>query len=85
MYTFFKPSKAKKSYENSVKICDFVPKPIGYIEFERFGLIGESYFISENFSYDFTIREVLKDTNFKDRENIFKTFAKFSFELHKKP
>lgn len=84
IYTFFKDSKAKKSYENSIKIADFTPKPIGFVEFKKFGLLDESYFISENFSYDFTIREVLKDTNFKDRENIFKTFAKFSFELHKK-
>lgn len=82
VYTFFKPSKAKKSYENSVKIGDFVPKPIGYIEFEKFGLIGESYFISENFKYDFTIREPLLDKDFLQREAIFKAFAEFTFKLH---
>ena len=82
VYTFFKPSKAKKSYENSVKISDFVPKPIGYIEFERFGLIGESYFISENFNYDFTIREPLVDKDFLQKEAVFKAFAEFTFKLH---
>ncbi|MDP2894607.1 MAG: hypothetical protein Q8N78_09625, partial [Sulfurimonas sp.] len=82
VYTFFKSSKAKKSYENSVKISDFVPKPICYIEFERFGLIGESYFISENFKYDFTIREPLLDKDFLQKEAIFKAFAEFTFKLH---
>lgn len=82
VYTFFKSSKAKKSYENSVKIGDFVPRPIGYIEFERFGLIGESYFISENFKYDFTIREPLLDKDFLQRDAVFKAFAEFTFKLH---
>lgn len=82
VYTFFRESKAKKSYDNSVKIIDFVPKPIGYIEFKKFGLINDSYFVSENFKYDFTIREPLLDEKFADKEAIFKSFAKFSYELH---
>ena len=38
-YTFFRGSKAKRSYDNSMKILDFVPKPIGYIEYKKFGLL----------------------------------------------
>lgn len=82
VYTFFKDSKAKKSYTNSIKIIDFVPKPIGYIEFKKFGLIDESYFVSENFEYDFTIREPLLNTHFLDKEDIFRAFAEFTYRLH---
>jgi serine/threonine protein kinase len=82
VYTFFKDSKAKKSYDNSIKIIDFVPKPIGYIEFDSFGLIADSYFISESFNFDFTIREPLLDAEYDDKENIFKEFAKFTYKLH---
>ena len=82
VYTFFRDSKAKKSYANSIKIVDFVPKPIGYIEFKKFGLINESYFVSENFEYDFTIREPLINRNFLDKESVFKAFAEFTFKLH---
>ena len=57
VYTFFKKSKAQKSYEYALKIKDFTPKPIGFIEFYKFGLLDESYFVSEKFDYDFTIRE----------------------------
>jgi len=84
VYTFFKFSKAEKSYLNSIRIIDFVPKPIGFIEFRQFGLISESYFVSENFHYDFTIREPLIDENFADKEAIFKAFAKFTLALHEK-
>ena len=82
IYTYFKSSKAQKSYENSLKIIDFTPKPIGYIEFTKFGLLNKSYFVSEKFDFDFTIREPLLDNNFKDKEEIFKQFAQFSFKLH---
>ena len=82
VYTFFRGTKAKKSYENSLKISSFVPQAIGYIEFRKFGLLSDSYFISEQFEYDFTIREVITEADFKDRENIFKELAKFTFLLH---
>ncbi|MEA1879405.1 MAG: lipopolysaccharide kinase InaA family protein [Campylobacterota bacterium] len=81
-YTFFRDSKAKKSYENSLKIMDFVPKPIGYTEFFKFGLLDESYFLCEKFNYDFTIREVLIDNHYDDKMNIFQTFADFTYDLH---
>ena len=82
VYSFFRDSKAKKSYEYSLKIGTFTPEPIGYIEFYTFLLLKESYFISKKFDYDFTIREPLLDASFLDRENIFKAFAKFTLELH---
>jgi serine/threonine protein kinase len=82
VYTFFKKSKAQKSYEYALKIKDFTPKPIGYIEFYESFLINDSYFISEKFDYDFTIREPLLDINFPNKNEIFKAFAQFTFDLH---
>ena len=82
VYTFFKKSKAQKSYEYALKIKDFTQKPIGFIEFYKFGLLDESYFVSEKFDYDFTIREPLLDINFPNKNEIFKAFAQFTFDLH---
>jgi len=85
VYSFFRNSKAKKSYLNGMKLINLninTPKPIGYIEFYKFGLLKQSYFISERFNYDFTIRKPLLDDNFKDKTDILKAFAKFTFELH---
>ena len=82
VYSFFRKSKARKSYEYSVKISKFVPKPIGYVEFYKGGLLHQSYFISEYFDYDFTIREPLLDKDFPKREAIFRAFARFTLELH---
>lgn len=82
VYTFFKDSKAKKSYDYSLRIASFTPKPIGYIEFFSAGLIEESYFVSEKFEYDFTIREPLLDADFAHRDEIFRAFARFTYALH---
>ncbi|QOP43167.1 hypothetical protein FJR45_04080 [Sulfurimonas sediminis] len=81
-YSFFRDSKAKKSYKYSHKLQDFTPMAIGYIEFYKFGLLNESYFVSEKFNYNFTIREPLLDINFPDREKIFRAFARFTLKLH---
>lgn len=81
-YTFFRDSKAKKSYDNSLKIIDFVPEPIAYAEFFRFGLLYDSYFLCEEFHYDFTIREIFLDYGFPDRENVLAAFAAFTYALH---
>ena len=81
-YSFFRDSKAKRSYDNSIKIVEFVPKPIGYAEYEKFGLLYDSYFVSEKYAYDFTIREVLLQNDFEGREDIFEQFASFTQALH---
>lgn len=83
-YALGKSSKAKKSYEYAVKISDFTPKPIGYSEFYHRGFLKQSYFIAHYFEYDFTIREVLLDSDFPNRETIFKAFANFTKDLHEK-
>ena len=41
-----------------------------------------SYYVSKNIEYNFSIREVIKDLNFKNRENILKLFSEFTFKLH---
>jgi len=81
-YTIFRDTKAKKSYDYSIKIGDFTPDPIAYMEFYTYGLLADSYFIAQKFEYDFTIREPLLEEHFEDKEKIFASFAEFTFQLH---
>ena len=86
-YAYLRGSKAKKSYENGMKLLELginSPEPIGYIEFYKNGLLKESFFISLHQPYDFLIREPLYEADFDDRENIIKQFAEFTYELHQK-
>ena len=81
-YTFFRDTKAKKSYDNSIKIGELTPDPVAYIEFYNGSLLSDSYFIAKKFDYDFTIREPLLDENFEDKAKIFASFAAFTLKLH---
>ncbi len=86
-YAYIRGSKAKKSYENAMKLITLnvnTPEPISYIEFYQNTLLQESFFITLHQPYDFLIREPLYDADFKDRENIIKQFARFTYELHQK-
>ena len=86
VYAYFRDSKAKKSYENSIKLINLkinTPMPIGYIEFYRNFLFKDSYFISQKLDYLYTIREPLRDINFEDRDIILKGFVAFTYNLHK--
>lgn len=87
VYRFFRDSKAKRSYENSVRLMDLgvnTPKPIGYVEFPSIIFFKESFYVSEFFDYDFEIRAVFTDAKFEDREDILQKFVEFSYDLHNK-
>ncbi|MFA6760109.1 MAG: lipopolysaccharide kinase InaA family protein [Sulfuricurvum sp.] len=82
IYSFFKDSKAKKSYQNAIRIANFTPRAIGYVEYKSFALLQDSYYVSERFLYSFTIREPLLDKSFANREEIFRAYALFMSRLH---
>jgi serine/threonine protein kinase len=85
-YRFIRSSKAKRSYENALKLIKLginTPKPKCYKE-NFTPLLGSSYYVCELFNYDFEIRDVLKDSSFLDRDKILREFVKFSYDLHQK-
>jgi hypothetical protein len=87
VYRFFRKSKAKRSFEYANKLLNFkinTPKPLGYVEFLTPLFLENSYYISKQLTYDFTIRELVDNPNFEDFENIVRQFTQFTFFLHQK-
>ncbi len=85
VYTFFRNSKAKKSFLNAKKLQNLsikTPLPIGYIEFYDGFLLKHSFFVSKKYNYDYTIREPLRNKDLKNREVILKQFVSFTYNLH---
>lgn len=86
IYSFFRSTKAKRSfdYANYLKEHSILtPEPIAYIE-ERntLGLLGDSFYISQQIDYDFTIRELIHNPLFPNRNSILEQFAEFTFKMH---
>jgi len=85
VYRYFRPSKAKRSYEYSLKIGEqFGPEAIAYIEEYKSFFLTKSYYISKRYDYDFTIRPVLLDETFDQsvRKQVLTELADFAYNLH---
>ena len=86
IYSFFRATKAKRSFDYANYLIENkinTPFPIAYIvEKNSFGLIGNSYYISQQIEYDFTIRELIHNPLFTNRTVILEQFATFTFKMH---
>lgn len=87
VYRFFRKSKAQRSFEFANRLLELgigTPTPIAY--FEKYDFIGlkKSYYISEQLDADLTYRELVRDPNYPDHENILEQFTAFSYQLHEK-
>lgn len=82
-YRYFRASKARRSYEYSLRIGEqFSPAAVAYLEGRAGGLLGKSFYISKQFDDDFTIRPVLRDKTFNNRQLILEKMADFTYDLH---
>ncbi|NQX84321.1 MAG: Kdo domain containing protein [Flavobacteriaceae bacterium] len=86
-YSFFRKSKACRSYEYANKLINLeigTPQPIAYYESKAFFLFKKSFYISEHLDYQLTYRELIDEFDYPDHERILRAFVKFTYELHEK-
>ena len=86
IYKFFRKSKARRSYENSLHLNKKgikTPEPIGYIEVFDFFRLKQSYFISRQLDFDFALNFATEKQS-EDYKVILKSFINFTYDLHKK-
>jgi len=87
VYKFFRKSKAQRSFEYANKLTELgvkTPQPIAYYEFSSPLLFKESYYLSEQLECDLTFRDLTKDLNYPNHEEILRAFTRFTYELHQK-
>jgi len=85
IYNKFRTTKAERSYRYAQKLLSIginTPEPIAYFEFKTRFFLKNSYYVSKNINYNFSIREVIKDSTFKNRKKILKLFTEFTYKLH---
>ena len=87
IYTFFRRSKARRAYDNALRIlrCGVsTPFPVAYIETKKRGLFHTGYFISEYMNAP-TLADYRNIRLSEEESNIFKEdFLNFTIGLHEK-
>jgi len=84
-YTFFRKSKAERSYTFAHRLLSLgigTPEPIAFFEFKKNGLINKSFYISEQLDNDLTYRDLTKNFDYPNHENILRAFTRFTNQLH---
>ena len=85
IYSNFRNSKARRSYEYALKLRDLginTPQPIGYYE-EKHGLLfSSSYYVCCLSPCRHTINDLVLHTDFPERESILADLALFTARLH---
>lgn len=85
VYTFFRESKAKRSYDYAHYLMNhaiLTPQPIAYFESFKNELLSESFYLTQHLDYDFTFRELIHDPLFPQRDLILEQFTEFTYRLH---
>ena len=85
VYTHFRKSKAKRSYEFANKLISKgigTPKPMAFIEQNDWIGLTNSYYVCEHIQTDLTFRTLVENPDFPDHENILRQFSAFSYRLH---
>ena len=86
-YTFFRKSKAERSFTYANRLLDLgigTPKPIAFFEFNSNGLLDRSFYISEQLDCDWTYRDLTTNFDVPDHELILRAFTRFTYDFHEK-
>lgn len=92
VYTFIRPTKAKRSYEYSLRLQDLgfeTPDPVGYVEMSKHGIFHTGYYVCLYTDYK-SIGELM-NLDFYDKDpgrikilkDFIVAFAAYCVELHK--
>ncbi len=85
IYGWLTKSKARRSFEYGSLLLEKGinnPKPIGYVENRAFGLLKDSYYISECSACGHTFWDLIKNKEFENREEILRAIGIFTAKMH---
>lgn len=85
IYSFVRPSKAKRSFKYAHKLINRgigTPRPLAYFEYRRWGLFKESYYVCDAMNYDFLFRDLIRNFDLPDYDNMLRAFTRFTYNMH---
>ena len=86
IYTFFRRSKARRSYEHAVRLRALgidSPEPIAWSEYRRHGLLSDTYYVSRRSDYA-PLSQTTEHFPAAGTLPVLEAFARFAVSLHEK-
>ena len=86
IYTFFRRSKARRSYEHAVRLRALgvdSPEPVAWSEYRRRGLLCDSYYVSRRSDYT-PLSQTTARFPAAGTLPVLEAFARFAVQLHEK-
>lgn len=83
IYTFFRPSKARRSYEYALRLPGQTPEPVSFSEQRRWGLLSTSSYTCRLSTCPYTFRD-LRRPDFPDRARHLEAIGRFAAQLHER-
>lgn len=85
IYTYLRPSKAKRSFQYAQKLKSLsigTPQPIAYIENKDAVGLTDSYYVCEHLEYDFLFRHLVTEPEWPEHELILRKFTQLCYKMH---
>ena len=83
-YGLFVPSKARRSYENALRMEGLTPTPIAYREVREFGILRESWYACRLSECKHTFKELIDNPAFPHRAQILRAVGRFTALLRQR-
>jgi serine/threonine protein kinase len=83
-YTFLRKPKGQRAYEYALRMLGAgfdTPEPVAYIEYRRWGMVSDSYFVSAECTYSRRFYE-FGNADVRDCEDIVRAFARYAAAFH---
>ena len=82
-YGWFGTSKARRSYENALRLGPLTPAPIAYREVRVCGILRESWYACRQSECPYTFIDLIKHPDFPNREQILRSIGRFTAQIRK--
>ena len=83
-YGLFGKSKARRSYENALRMEGLTPQPIAYREIRICGVLRESWYACEQSKCPFTFNDLIATPDFPNRAKILRRIGRFTALLRQR-
>lgn len=83
-YGMFGKSKARRSFENALRMQGLTPEPVAYREVRQFGILRDSAYACRLSECPYTFNDLINQPDFPNRTTILQAVGRFTALLHQR-